>query len=112
MLPPVELRAALHELERLCRDTAFQPDSGDPRIHVIDAFQHPGPHYDGLWITGFTADRWPRGVEPDPFLPLELQRSLAMPGVTAKRELEEARRATADFPRCGRRGDRQLAAAD
>lgn len=97
MLPPVELRTVLHELERLCRDTAFQPDSGDPRIQVIDALQHPGPNYDGLWITGFTADRWPRGVEPDPFLPLELQRSLAMPGVSAKRELEEARRATADL---------------
>ena len=97
MLPPVELRTALHELERLCRDTAFQRDSGEPRIHVIDAIQHPGPNYDGLWITGFTADRWPRGVEPDPFLPLELQRSLAMPGVSAKHELDEARRATADL---------------
>lgn len=97
MLPPMDLRTALHEFERLCRDTAFQPDSGDPRIQVIDALQHPGPNYDGLWVTGFTADRWPRAVEPDPFLPLELQKSLAMSGLSAASELEKARRATADL---------------
>ncbi len=97
MLPSLELPALLHELERLCRDTTFQPDSGDPRIHVIDALEHPGPNYDGLWITGLTADCWPRAVEPDPFLPLELQRALGMPGVSASSELEQARRATADL---------------
>ena len=94
LLPAMDLHAAQAELRRLCRETGFQPDSGDPPIRVLDAMEHPGPNYDGLWVCGLTAERWPRAAEPDPFLSIDLQRSLAMPWATATGELERARRAT------------------
>jgi len=94
LLSPMDLRTLRRELERLAAETRFQADSGDPPVHVLDALEHPGPSYDGLWITGLTADRWPAAAAPDPFLPLDLQRSLGMPWASAAGELERARRAT------------------
>jgi probable DNA repair protein len=94
LLPAMDLQAARTELRRLCHEAGFQPESGDPPIRVLDAIEHPGPNYDGLWVSGLTAERWPRAAEPDPFLPIGLQRALAMPWATAARELERARRAT------------------
>ncbi|MGH8265425.1 MAG: hypothetical protein ACRETU_00145, partial [Steroidobacterales bacterium] len=46
LLPPLDFAGARRELERVCRDTGFQPDSGDPQIRILDTVDHPGPTYD------------------------------------------------------------------
>ncbi|MGH8264517.1 MAG: PD-(D/E)XK nuclease family protein, partial [Steroidobacteraceae bacterium] len=46
-----------------------------------------------LWITGLTADRWPRPADPDPFLSIAQQRAAAMPWATSAGELARAQRA-------------------
>ena len=98
----MRLRELLHELASLgivaqgfaaeqalaqLRDLAaapFQPESGEPAIFVLDAFDDPGLHFDSLWVAGLTASAWPRPVRVDPFLPIELQRRLGMPRATAE----------------------------
>ena len=102
LLPQMDWRAVRRELQRLAGATRFQPETGDPPVRILDALEHPGPGHEGLWVTGLTAERWPPAAAPDPFLPLALQRSLAMPWASAANELERARQAT----------DRLLAAAE
>jgi probable DNA repair protein len=93
LLPALSIGAARAELERLVRDTGFQPESGDPPIRVLDTLDHPGPLHDGLWICGLTADRWPLPADPDSFLPIEQQRALGMPWATAAGALASSQRA-------------------
>ena len=98
----IRFRELLHELATLgilaqgftaeqalaqLRDLAaapFQPESGEPAIFVLDAYEDPGLHFDSLWVAGLTASAWPRPVRVDPFLPIEAQRRLGMPRATAE----------------------------
>lgn len=80
---------ALDELRRLAT-APFQPESGEPSIFVLDAYEDPGVGFDSLWVAGLTAAVWPRPVAVDPFLPIEIQRRLAMPFVTAEDCVREA----------------------
>ncbi len=81
--------AALDELRRLAA-APFQPESGEPSVFVLDAYEDPGVGFDSLWVAGLTAAVWPRPVKIDPFLPIEVQRRLAMPCVTAEDCVAEA----------------------
>jgi probable DNA repair protein len=49
-------------------------------------------HFTHLWITGMDDSRWPGATRPNPFLPLALQRQLAMPHASVERELDFSRR--------------------
>jgi probable DNA repair protein len=73
--------AAIGELRRLAA-TPFQPESGEPAVFVLDAYDDPGVQLDSLWVAGLTAGAWPRPASVDPLLPIEVQRQLAMPRVT------------------------------
>lgn len=84
---------ALGELRRLAA-APFQPESGEPAVFVLDAYEDPGVHFDSLWISGLTATIWPRPVAVDPLLPIEIQRQLGMPGVTPERCVAEAQAIT------------------
>ena len=48
------------------------------------------PWLDGLWVSGQTAAAWPRPARADPFLPVDLQRSLGMAGASAALAVQEA----------------------
>ena len=72
---------AIAELRGLAA-APFQPESGEPAVFVLDAYEDPGVHFDSLWVAGLTAPAWPRAVSVDPLLPIEIQRELGMPGVT------------------------------
>ncbi len=82
--------AALGELRRMAA-APFQPESGEPAVFVLDAYDDPGVQFDSLWVAGMTAVAWPRPVAVDPLLPIEMQRRLAMPGVTPEGCVAEAR---------------------
>ncbi len=82
------------ELDEFCA-APFQPERGDARVLVYDSLEAPGLPLDGLWVSGVTASAWPRSPSPDPFLPLALQRRLALPGATAEACRDEAMATTA-----------------
>ena len=70
----------------------FQPESGEPAVFVLDAYEDPGVQFDSLWVAGLTATAWPRPVAVDPLLPIEIQRQLGMPGVTPEAASPKRRR--------------------
>lgn len=82
---------ALSALRELCARTAFSPASGDVPVTVSPLLADPVVHYDGIWVAGLTADAWPPDLATDPFLPIEAQRQVGMPGATAEGRLAEAR---------------------
>jgi ATP-dependent helicase/nuclease subunit B len=60
-------------------------------VFVLDEYEDPGIRFDSLWVAGLTAATWPRPVAVDPMLPIEIQRRLGMPRVTADACVQEAR---------------------
>ena len=88
--PALSVHEALRELRRLATEP-FQPERGEPVIFIIDALDDPGIRFDGLWVAGLTAATWPRPASVDPFLPIEAQRQLGMPGITAEDCVADAR---------------------
>ncbi len=81
---------ALQELRRSA-SASFQPERGEPALFVLDTVDDPGIRFDSLWVAGLTAAKWPRPAAVDPLLPIEVQRRLRMPGVTAEGCVIEAR---------------------
>jgi len=88
--PDLDAVQALGELRRLAA-APFQPESGEPAVFVLDAYEDAGVHFDSLWVAGLSATAWPRPVAVDPLLPIEIQRQLGMPGVTPEDCVAEAR---------------------
>lgn len=82
--------AALAEFRRMLA-APFQPESGEPAVFVLDVRESLGVRFDSLWVAGLTAAAWPRAAAVDPLLPIEIQRSLGMPGVTPEDCVDEAR---------------------
>lgn len=84
--------AAITQLERIARETIFQPEGGAPPVQVLGVLEANGLTFDHLWMIGLTADAWPPASRPHPLLPIELQRAAGMPGASAAAELARARR--------------------
>ena len=83
--------AAIGQLERLARETIFQPEGGVPPVQVLGMLEATALTFDYLWIMGLTADAWPPPSKSSPLLPIELQRAAGMPGASAAAELKRAR---------------------
>ncbi len=84
--------AALGQLQRIARDTIFQPEGGAPPVQVLGVLEANALTFDHVWIMGLTAEAWPLPSQPDPLLPVELQRAAGMPGASAPAELERAQK--------------------
>jgi ATP-dependent helicase/nuclease subunit B len=84
-----------HAAERLlataARDTPFQPQTGIPPIWVSGEHSDPWLRYDGLWVAGLSEDRWPARAEPNPLLPVALQRDYGVAAATVQSQLQLAR---------------------
>jgi ATP-dependent helicase/nuclease subunit B len=84
-------RQALHRFQELLRDTPFEPETANASVTVIDAMTSSGMQFDALWVVGLQADRMPAPSNPDPLIPLELQRAAGMPEATAGGALQASR---------------------
>lgn len=92
---PLGFGTALRHLRRLAADRAFQPQTPEAPIQVLDLAGAADMGFDHLWVTGLHVDAWPAAAHPNPFIPLPLQRELAMPRASAEQELARAVRTTA-----------------
>lgn len=94
---------ALQILQRLAADTPFLPaETGLTKVHVLGILEADGIFFDQLWVTGMSRDTWPMEINPNPFIPLELQRQFDLPKSSAERELKIAQRLTANLQMGGK----------
>lgn len=87
ILPPTHFNNAISLLKDLCQLVVFQPQSSNQPIQILGMLEAAGMEFKKMWIMGLDDESWPPKAIPNPFLPLELQRRLAMPHASAIREL-------------------------
>jgi probable DNA repair protein len=85
---------ALATLRRMAGERVFQPQTPAAPVQVLGLLEASGLDFDSLWVMGLDDESWPPSPRPNPFLPLELQRTRGLPHASAGRELEFARRLT------------------
>jgi ATP-dependent helicase/nuclease subunit B len=86
---------ALGLLKRLALSQIFQPPSDNTTpVQILGLYEAIGMQFDALWVMDLHDSNWPSSPQPNPFIPLSLQRQLSMPHADQARELAIARRIT------------------
>ncbi|MBL8499049.1 MAG: PD-(D/E)XK nuclease family protein, partial [Nitrosomonas sp.] len=85
---------AIGRLKRIVGDTLFQPETPDAPIQILGVLEAAGMEFDHLWVMGLSDQQWPLRARPNPFLPLELQRSAQLPLGSVQESLVYCRRLT------------------
>ncbi len=85
---------ALGMLKRLALSQIFQPRSDTAPVQILGLYEAIGMQFDALWVMDLHDSNWPSSPQPNPFIPLSLQRQLSMPHADQARELAIARRIT------------------
>lgn len=78
---------ALHYFSLLCATTVFQPQTPDAPIQILGILEAAGLSFDYAWIMELDDTHWPSPPNPNPFIPIALQKIWKMPHATAEREL-------------------------
>lgn len=82
------------DLKDLLNNTPFQIETDQNIIDILGMLEGAGINYDKLWLFSLTADVWPSTPDPNPFIPIDIQRKYHLPHATAERELEYAKKLT------------------
>jgi probable DNA repair protein len=98
---PLRAAQALALLQQLAVRTAFAPATDDVPVTVTADLNDPIVRYDGIWVAGLSAERWPQPLRPDPLIPWALQRAAAMPEADPDAPLVAAERALRQWRRAG-----------
>lgn len=85
---------ALDKLQKQAANVAFQPENKQAHIQILGMLEASGIPFDYLWIMNLHHEHWPPKAEPNPFLPLAMQRHYNMPHASAAREYEFAKQLT------------------
>ena len=93
--PRMCLAEAAGHLRALAAETLFQAESAAVPIRILGPLEAAGLQFDALWLLGMHDQNWPPPAQPDPLLPVGLQRELGMPHASAARELAFASALTA-----------------
>jgi len=86
---------ALELLGRIAAETEFQPEGGEAAVQVLGVLEASGIQFDHLWVMGLDDEAWPRQPDPNPFLPIRMQREAGIPHCSPERELAYASLITA-----------------
>jgi ATP-dependent helicase/nuclease subunit B len=95
VLAPESRDSALGRLQEIARAATFQPQADPAPIQILGHLEAAGLEFDRLWVMGLDDESWPRPPQPNPLLPIALQRSHAMPRASADQELAFAEAVTA-----------------
>jgi ATP-dependent helicase/nuclease subunit B len=88
---PVALEEALRLFLKRADETVFQPRSEPAPVQILGALESAGLSFDGLWVAGLHDGCWPPAPEPDPFVPVSLQRAAGLPSASSDAQLRLAR---------------------
>jgi ATP-dependent helicase/nuclease subunit B len=99
LAPELGFAAAYATLERLCADTAFQPESPEAPIQILGVIESQKQRFDCLWVSGLTDETWPRDARANPFIPIALQKRAGIPQASAESAAALDRRITEEWRR-------------
>lgn len=79
---------ALQILQDMANHTVFQPGhKTEAPINILGTLEAAGINFDYLWIMGVDRERWPQAPNPNPFIPIAIQKKFDLPHSSAEREL-------------------------
>jgi ATP-dependent helicase/nuclease subunit B len=87
-------------LGQLASATPFQAEVRHSPIQILGTLEGDGLRFDYCWVMGMTGQAWPPRPEPNPLLPLQLQRQLGMPRSSVDREITFASALTNHYRQC------------
>jgi probable DNA repair protein len=90
---------ALSVLSRLVEED-FQPRTAETPVQVLGMEGAADMGFDCLWVMGLDEGSWPPAARPSPFLPMHMQRDLAMPYATPEIALASGRALTRRLAAC------------
>lgn len=93
-VPGLGRKAAINQLQQICREQVFQPRTPPANIQVLGLYEVSGLRFDHLWVLGLHNDNWPPAAQPNPFIPSQLQQLAQLPHSSPQRELDVARSIT------------------
>lgn len=91
---------ALDLLTQLANSEHFQAQTPESPIQILGILEGAGLQFSHCWVLGMSQRSWPAAPEPNPLLPLSMQRQYAMPHADADRELGFAQRLTEGYKQC------------
>lgn len=86
--------SAVAGLHRLANSRLFAPRTAAAPIQVLGRAESVGLRFDHLWLAGLAQASWPPVPEPNPLLPLTVQRRAGVSALALDDERERARAAT------------------
>ena len=87
----VSYTSAINYLEGLIKQSTCQIASDRSNVQILGLLEAVGLTFDHIIMIGFNSENWPQKNKINPFIPIELQRSLNMPGSSAEREYQYAK---------------------
>jgi len=90
-LRPLNFAQALARLREMAAHTPFQVENEGAPVQILGLLEAAGLQFDHLWIMGLDDATLPAAANPNPFLPLALQREYKLPHSSPEQELEFAR---------------------
>ncbi|MBN1569186.1 MAG: PD-(D/E)XK nuclease family protein [Acidobacteria bacterium] len=79
---------AVSLVRRIASQIMFQPETENVHVQILGMLEASGLFFDHLWIAGLHDEAWPGPANPNPFLPIRLQREKGIPRCSPERELE------------------------
>jgi ATP-dependent helicase/nuclease subunit B len=86
--------AALAHLRQLAGGFSFQPETAELPVQIMGPVGAAGMGFDHLWCMGLHEEAWPATAEPNPFIPIVLQRQHQLPAASAEGRLAHTRHMT------------------
>ena len=100
VLPTIGYGAVISQLRHLATETLFQPETPEVPIQILGILEADGLEFDHLWVMGLDDENWPLSPRPNPFLPIELQRSAKLPMSSTAESLVHSQRLTNGWLAC------------
>ena len=82
----ITLNQALRELQRCCDKPKTDPGSSHTGVRLLNTIEG-AINYTHLWIIGMNSDSWPAPTNPNPLIPISLQRNKGLPRSSPEHEI-------------------------
>ncbi|HEB28719.1 MAG TPA: hypothetical protein ENI05_13265 [Porticoccus sp.] len=82
----VSFLEAVTYINRVARETIFQPQSPDTPVDIMGTLEAEGLSFDYLWLMGMNDTSWPLPSKPNPLIPIVMQREKNIARSSPERE--------------------------
>jgi len=88
------LADALNKLSDMASGRVLQVHDDQAPLQIMGASEAAGLWFDELWLADMSDESWPPPAQPDPFIPVSMQKDAGMPHASAQSSLAHTRART------------------